>query len=124
MPLTQVQVNAPSAASYGDGSTPAQLGGKQGDAIVSQLHGNYYTQASRGNVYYASNAGAGAAFSIYSNTTYVGLALINPAGSNKNLSIIKVNVGLNVQASTAMSTWAYVWQNEVGSGLGTPLSTI
>lgn len=124
MPLTQVQVNAPSAASYGDGSTPPQLGGRQGEAIVSQLHGNYYTQASRGNVFYASNAGAGAAFTIYSNTGYVGLALLNPAGSGKNLSIMKVNVGLNAQASTAMSTWAYVWQTGAGTGLGTPISAI
>src|SRR5512146_2029277 len=124
MPLTQVQVNAPSATSYGDGATPPQLGGKQGEAIVSQLHGNYYTQASRCNVFYASNAGAGAAYTIYSNTSYVGLALWNPAGSGKNLSIIKVNLGLNAQASTAMGTWGYVWQTEVGSGLGTPISGV
>lgn len=122
MPLTQVQVNAPSATSYGDGSTPAQLGGKQGEAIVSQLHGNYYTQASRGNLFYASNAASGATFSIYSNTSYTGFALLNPAGSGKNLSIVKVNLGLDTQASTAMATWGYVWQVGVGAGVGTPIS--
>ncbi len=124
MPLTQVQVNAPSATSYGDGMTPPQLGGKQGEAIVSQLHGNFYTQASRGNLYYASNAAAGAAFTIYSNTSFVGLALLNPAGSGKNLSIVRVNLGLDTQASTAMATWGYVWQVNAGSGIGTPLSAI
>lgn len=124
MPLTQVQVNAPSATSYGDGMTPPQLGGRQGEAIVSQLHGNYYTQASRGNLFYASNAGAGTAFTIYSNTSYVGFALLNPAGSGKNLSIVKVNLGLNSQASTAMATWGYVWQTGAGTGIGTPLSAI
>ncbi len=123
MPLAQVQVNAPSSASIPDGSTPPQLGGKQGDAIVSDLHGGYYTQASRGNVFYASNAGAGALFSIYSATSHIGLVLVNPPGSGKNLSIIRVNLGLNAQASTAMSTWGYVWTYPTaGFIIGTPIS--
>ena len=71
MPLNQIAVGPPSTASYGDGAIVGALGGKQGDAIVSQLHGKYYTQASRGNVYYASNAGAGAVFTIFSNASFV-----------------------------------------------------
>ncbi len=125
MPLNQVQVNAPSATSYPDGSTPGQLGGKQGDAIVSELHGKYYTQASRGNVYYASNAAVGAAFSIYNGTSYIGLMLSNPPGSGKLLSMIRVNLGLNTQASTAMATWGYCWTTPTaGLIIGTPISAL
>ena len=50
--LNQVQVGGPSNVSLGDGTMPPQLGGKQGDAIVSHLHGKWYTQAIRNNVYY------------------------------------------------------------------------
>ena len=123
MPLNQVYVGPPSATSYPDGATPPQLGGRQGDAIVSELHGKYYTQASRGNVFYASNAAAGEAFSIYSGTAYAGLLLWNPPGSGKNLSMIRVNLGLNVQASTAMSTWGYCWStNNIELIIGVPVS--
>ena len=48
MALNQIEVGAPSASSIGDNQVTGALGGKQGDAIVSQLHGKYYTQASRG----------------------------------------------------------------------------
>ena len=123
MPLAQVQVNPPSATSYADGSTPPQLGGKQGDGIVSELHGKHYTMNSRGNVYYASNAAAGAAFTIYNGTTFVGLILSNPPGSGKMVSMLRVNLGLNTQASTAASTWGYTWlTNHPGFIIGTPVS--
>lgn len=123
MPLNQVYVGPPSATSYPDGATPPQLGGKQGDGIVSELHGKYYTQASRGNLYYASNAAAGAAFSIYSATSFIGFMIHNPVGSGKNLSLVRCSLGLNAQASTAMSTWGYCWlANHLGFIIGTPVS--
>lgn len=122
MPLNQVQVNPPSAISYADGATPAQLAGKQAEGIVSELHGQFYTQTARGNVYYASNAAAGGVYSIYSNTSFVGLMLLNPIGSGKNLSIIRACLGLNTQASTAMSTWGYVWNLNWSDSIGTPWS--
>lgn len=119
MPLNQVSVGAASASSYGDGSTPPQLGGRQGDAIVSQLHGKYYTQNQRGNVYYAGTAVGGLAFTIFSNATSVALLLWNPSGSGKNLVPIKVNVGPTTQGATAASGWGYAWINNAGSGVGT-----
>mgnify|MGYP001584487003 FL=1 len=80
-----IQVQAPSSSSFADGAKPVAIAGKQGDLLVSEMHGKYYNQNQRGNLYYASNAAAGAAFSIFSNTTFVGLALWNPQGSGKNL---------------------------------------
>ena len=117
--LNNIQVGPPSTTSYGDGATPGQLGGKQGDAIVSQLHGKYYTLASRGNVFYAGTGVGGLAFTIFSNATFVGLVLWNPQGSGKNLELIKCNVGPFSQAGTAASAWGYAWINNAGSGLAT-----
>ena len=119
MPLTQLQVGPPSAASIGDGTVVGALGGQQADMIVSQLHGKYYTQAVRGNVFYGGTAGAGVVNTIFSNATFVGLLLWNPEGSNKNLSLIRCNVGINAQASTAASGWGYAWINNAGAGLAT-----
>lgn len=119
MPLNQVQVGAPSAISIGDGQTPVQLGGKQGDGIVAGLHGKYYTQASRGNVYYGGTDEAGLAFTIFSNAASVALLLWNPSGSGKNLVPIKVNVCPLTQGATAASGWGYAWINNTGSSLAT-----
>lgn len=119
MPLTQIVVGPPSSTSLGDGVTPGQLGGRQGDGIASQLHGKYYSQAVRGNVHYASTAAAGSTFSIYTNASYTGLALWNPEGSGKNLSLIRCNVGIDTQASTAASGWGYAWINNTGASLAT-----
>ena len=119
MSLMNVQVGPASAVSYGDGSTPAQLGGKQGDGIVSQLHGKYYTQASRGNVFYAGTAVGGLAFTIFSNATFVGLLLWNPQGSGKNLVPLKVNVAPTTNAATAAAGWGYAWINNAGSAVAT-----
>lgn len=112
-------VNPPSSTSNPDGSAINPIMGKQGEQLVSEVHGKYYTQNYRGNLYYGSNAAAGAAFSIFSNTTFVGLALWNPQGSGKNLSIAKVYLGLDTQASTAMGAFGYSWLVNAGAGLAT-----
>lgn len=119
MPLMQGTTQAPALSSYQDGATPGVLMGRQGDMMVSELHGKYYTQASRGNCYYASTAAAGIANSIFSNTTFIGLMLLNPMGSGKNLSLIRACVGLNAASATAASAYGYCW----ASNVNTPLST-
>ena len=119
MSLNNLNVQAPSSSPYPDGSTPGQLGGKQGDAIVSQLHGKHYTQASRGNVFYAGTDEAGLAFTIFSNATSVSFLLWNPSGSGKNLVPIRLNVGPLSQAGTAASGWGYAWINNAGSAVAT-----
>jgi len=119
MPASQVLVGAPSNVSNPDGALVTQLGGKQGDGIVSELHGKYYTQNYRGNLYYGANAAAGAAFTIFSNASYVGLLLWNPQGSGKNLSLVRAGIAFDTQASTAMAGWGYAWIINAGSGLAT-----
>lgn len=65
------------------GSPVISRAGSQGDLIVSELHGRYYEQAARGNMYRivsqaAVTTTAGLA------TTWTGLAISNPAGSGVN----------------------------------------
>ena len=75
MPINQVRVQAPTAISGTDGSVYDQLGGKQAEGIVTDLHGKYYTQAVRGNVFMVSTIAAGLAIPI-SSILFLGLCII------------------------------------------------
>ncbi len=107
----------PGSTNLPDGQAPYVGLGRQSEQLVSGVHGKYYANNYRGNMYYATNAAAGAAFSIFSATTFIGLFLINPQGSGKNLSIARVTLGMNTAAGTASSGWGYAWLNNAGTGL-------
>lgn len=119
MPIQQVQVGAPSKTSLPAGAMPALPGGHQGEGIFSQLHGKYYNSNYYDQLYYSSNAAAGAAFTIFSNASYVGHFIWNPQGSGKNLSIAKVYFGFDAQASTAVGAFGYAWLVNAGASLAT-----
>ena len=91
MAQVQVQVGAP-GPSFADGAQPSLLGGKQGEAVVSELHGKFYTQAVRGNLFVGSQAAAGAVVPIYSNTTQQ-CGIFNPGGSGVNVVPVRLNIG-------------------------------
>ena len=69
--------------------------GKTGEVAVQELHGRYFEQVYRGNVYSAANQAA-QAVSVALNTTYTGLMLYNPIGANVVLSVLKVKFALSV----------------------------
>lgn len=69
--------------------------GEQLDALVSQLHGGLYEQASRGVLFGAASQGATTS-TIALAATYTGLCLNNPVNSNKKLAVRQVGVGLSV----------------------------
>lgn len=73
-----------------DGFTTKARGGQQGDQIVSELHGRYYEQTARGNMFgitggLTTTTAGGVA-------TFTGLAVGNPVGSGVNLVVNKVSV--------------------------------
>jgi len=76
-------------------STPFNArGGKTGEQMVSQLHGRYYEQVYRGNVFSVIAQGAtGVTTSAGLSTTHTGLAIANPAGSGKNLVLLHFMLG-------------------------------
>ena len=81
MPLLQGTVFDPSSAGSPDGSSPVVNLGRSNEALVAQLHGKYFTQCYRGNVFYASTTTAGRALSLTTVTpTY---SIWNPAGSGR-----------------------------------------
>lgn len=63
--------------------------GVQNDLLVSALHGDKYTQAVRGNLFFAANQ-TPVTTTVGLATTYVGLALSNPIDSVKNLVLRRV----------------------------------
>jgi len=66
--------------------------GKQGEQIVSNLHGQFYEQTLRGNVFHVSNQAAVSTTAGLA-TTFTGLAVANPAGGSHNLVLLAVGVG-------------------------------
>lgn len=73
---------------------PIRLG-KSAEVVVQELHGRYYEQVVRGNVFGASNQAA-QAVSVALATTYTGLCLSNPLGSGKNLVLLSAGYALSV----------------------------
>ncbi len=82
--LTGVQSNADGAATVGIRT------GKQGEMSVSELHGRYYEQTYRQNLF--SIQGAATTTTAGTAATFTGLAVGNPAGSGYNLAINKVTI--------------------------------
>jgi len=82
--------------------------GKQGETMVSELHGRYYEQVYRGNMFQVASQ-AGVATTVGLATTYTGLALVNPIGSPVNLVLNKCTV-----QSTVLPTVV----NEFGLAIG------
>lgn len=89
MAITQVLTGAQSSQS--DGSLINARGGRQGDQIVSELHGRFYEQTLRGNVFHVSNQAAVSTTAGLA-TTFTGLAVANPSGNAKNLVLLAVGV--------------------------------
>lgn len=79
---------------------------KQGDLIISELHGNKYLIAYQGELAFGANP-SGVTTSAALATTYVGLCLSNPAGSGKNLAVRRVTGQLNV-APAALTAFGLI----------------
>jgi hypothetical protein len=120
MAASQTRPNTLPNASLQDGVVVDQLGGRSGEELVAQLHGKYYTQAYRGNVFHAATAAAGVVLPIYSGastgTAYT-VALWNPLGSGKNLVPIKFTFGY-VSTTGAAGNICYAYALGVGGSVG------
>ena len=92
MALLQGQVGAPSNMSAVDGANYNWLLGKQAEAVVAQLHGKYYTETYRGNMFAAAQAIAGVAVPQIQATTQQ-CGIFNPAGSGVNVVMVRLNIG-------------------------------
>ncbi|MDE3076382.1 MAG: hypothetical protein KGJ86_13250 [Chloroflexota bacterium] len=90
MPLPLTGLVGPAVAA--DGATPPLRQGKTGEVVVTELHGKYYEQAARGQLFHATVDTAGVALAAAGTTA--GFALYNPLGSGKNLEIVRVALAI------------------------------
>ena len=78
----------PGVRLYSDGDQAIARGGRQGEQMISQLHGKYYEQVYRGNVYSLNTQGTNVSTTAALATTWTGLGIANPTGSGKNLVLL------------------------------------
>jgi hypothetical protein len=90
--LIQGQVGPASTQSVQPGTPTAVRQGQLGDLIASELHGRYYEQAYRKNLFSGALASGvtATASGVSTATGYVGLVLYNPPSSPVNLVLQKV----------------------------------
>ena len=96
--------------------------GRGGEQVTQDLHGRFYEQTYRGNVYSGgmtattiSNATFTVATTDATATPITGLW--NPAGSGVNAVIISAAVSVYISASTATGPGAFVWTYAAGNTL-------
>jgi hypothetical protein len=109
--LIQGQVGPSSAQSVQPGTPAVVRQGQLGDVIVSELHGRYYEQAYRRNMFsIAANTNTtGTALSVGSpvaGTAWYGISIYNPPGSPVNLVVNKVSVLPTVASATTYAAFA------------------
>lgn len=83
----------------GDGAGNPFRQGRSNEAIVQELHGRYFEQTFRSNVFVAANTGAQATST--ASATATGLILSNPLGSGRYVSLIDVTVGVGAAVAAA-----------------------
>ncbi len=93
------------AQNVSDGAFVYARGGKQGEQLASELHGRYYEQTYRGNMFSASTQ-ALVTTTVGLATTYTGLVLSNPTTSTVNLVLNKASLMQSVIQATQIEAYA------------------
>jgi len=98
--------------------------GAQNELMVSELHGRYYEQALRGNMFRIANQAAVTTTAALA-TTWTGLAISNPAGSGVNavvnlFSVAQVAVGaasaVGIMTGSGAAAGSLVPKNAIVNG--------
>lgn len=103
-----------------DGAPAAVRLGRGAEQIVQELHGRFYEQTFRGNVFSdgigltSINASTFTVGGIAASTTPV-LGLWNPATSTANCVIIEASLGLVLTALAVTGPGGFVWAMSVGN---------
>lgn len=105
-------VSAPTNANAADSTNPILNMGRSGEALMAELHGKYFQQCYRGNLYYASTTTAGVAIPIASTLTPT-YSLWNPAGSGKLVVPVVTLIGWT---ATTAALGSFVWQVTTNAG--------
>lgn len=92
--------------------------GRQGDQMTSLLHGRFYEQTYRGNIFangtVALVALSANTISLTATTTPI-LGVYNPYGSGVNLVILQAALSSGVNNTAAVGPGAFVWATSTGN---------
>ena len=116
MPSIQLNVGAQNQA---DGAQfIVARAGRQGDIIVSELHGRFYEQTYRGNLFSNGHTGLVAltanTITLTATTTPI-LGLYNPPGSGVNAVINQAVLSAGINNTAAVGPGAFVWATSTGN---------
>lgn len=114
MPATQGAVgpqNNPDSSNL----VTARLG-KQGEQLSSELHGRYYEQTYRGNMFSVASQ-ALVTTTVGLTLTYTGLVLVNPIGSPVNLALNKCTAMQSVIQATQPEAYAIAFGSNTSTGV-------
>ena len=117
MALTLAGQVGPVSPKAGDGTNLEIRQGSQGEVVVGQLHGRYYEQASRGNVYSigCQLTALSAATILLTASAQPIVGVWNPTTSNVNLVILQAALTSEINATTSVAVGAYVWASSIGN---------
>lgn len=92
--------------------------GRQGDLVVSELHGRFYEQVYNGNVYSAGSgvtALSGNTITLTNSTTPI-VGVWNPSTSTVNLVILQASIQAFINTlTTPVGAGAFVWASSIGN---------
>ena len=112
--LIQGSVGQPSTTSIPAGTTPTMRQGQLGDVIVSELHGRFYEQVYRGNVF-SVGASTTAFTANHAALTATGtpiLGIWNPATSSANMVLLQAGLQIfpnNLTSGAAPGPLVWAW---------------
>ena len=116
MAFTQVLVNPPAQASNPDGAQVFQIAGKQGEALVSELHGKHFTANYRGKLFAATAAAV--TLPVVASAMVSVFTLYNPPASGVNMELVEASA-VNVLATTVVDALGWYYSTAVLSAAGT-----
>lgn len=102
----------------GDGAFPTARFGRQGDLMVSQLHGRHYEQAVRGFMYSNGTLGLVAlsanTIALTATATPI-LGIYNPPSSGINAVILQASLSSGINNTASVGPGAFVWATSTGN---------
>ena len=119
MAYNNLIVSNPATTATPDGTFPIAAAGRQNEALVSEVHGTWYTAAYRNNVYVGSTAGAGITIPGLL-ATAAKFVLYNPAGSGKNLELINFSIGIAGTTTAVIGSLQFSACGGVGTVVAIP----
>lgn len=116
MPAAQGLVG-PQANSDGSSPIAGYRQGRQGDIIVSELHGRFYEQNLRGNLYSigCQLTALSAATILLTASAQPILGVWNPPTSGVNLVLVESALVTQLNNATSVAPGAFVWASSVGN---------